>query len=623
VHKQYFKDQCVLYKDLLYKEKSEFHRSQICESEPKDLFRVVDKLSTPRNENALPSYDSSKVLADNFANFFESKVNNLRRSLPTDVTPPKISEKCRHSFSEFAKVSEDDVQKIIKSATITSCSLDPLPAELMKTCLPELLPTIIKIINASLTTGVVPSSLKHAVIRPLLKKAGLDNEVFSNYRPISNLPFLGKIIERVAVSQLQSYLSTNKLHSRMQSAYRKYHSTETAILRVQNDILCGLDQQQEAILVLLDFSAAFDTIEHGVLLDRLSERYGITGKALDWIKSYMSSRTQSVIVDDVPSDPIPLAFGVPQGSVAGPLLFTLYSAPLQEIVEAHGIKCVFYADDSQLYLVFNPEDRDSVLRKLEACIAAIRAWCAANKLVLNDNKTELVHFVSRYSKSSAAVKLTIGGSEITASRSARNLGAIMDDALCMSEHVDSVCKSAMIAIRKIGQIRQYLDADVTARLVHAFVTARLDSANSLLYGLSQNEVMKIQRVLCKSRREHITPLLCKLHWLPVEYRAMFKILLLAFKAMNAMAPSFICDLITPYVPKRQLRSSSAKLLQTRDIMPKTIFYGNRAFVEAAPYLWNGLPEEVRKASSVSIFKSRLKTHLFRQYFEIECKKKKK
>ena len=604
----------------MYKAKTDYHRSQISESDSKDLFRAVDRLSKPRDGNTLPSHDSPKVLADNFAEFFVNKVSKLRGSLANNVKAPNINENCNHSFAEFSTITQDDVQKIIKSASITSCTLDPLPAELLKTCLPELLPTITQIVNASLTTGVVPSSLKHAVIRPLLKKAGLDSDVFANYRPISNLPFLGKIIERVAVSQLQSYLSDNHLHSSMQSAYRQHHSTETAILRVQNDVLSALDQRQEAILVLLDFSAAFDTIDHDVLLKRLSQRYGITGTALDWIASYMSHRTQSVLIDGVPSDRRWLDFGVPQGSVAGPLLFTLYSAPLQDIVESHGLKCVFYADDSQLYLVFNPEDRDSVLRKLEACIADIRAWCAANKLVLNDSKTELIHFVSRTSTATDSVKITIGKSEISASRKVRNLGAIMDASLCMSDHVDNICRSAMVAIRKIGQIRQYLDDTTTKRLVHAFVTMRLDSANSLLYGLSQNEIAKVQRVqntaarlvLCKSRREHITPLLQQLHWLPVEYRAMFKVLLLAFKAMNAMAPAFICDLILPYVPARQLRSSSENFLVAS--RPKTKFYGERAFVAAAPYLWNRLPEDVRKATTVPMFKSRLKTHLFSKCF---------
>ncbi|XP_072037296.1 uncharacterized protein [Amphiura filiformis] len=626
VDKEQFKQQCVQYKDLLNKAKNKFHRSQITDSEPKDLFRVVDKLSSPKPEETLPSYDCPKALADSFAQFFVDKVKKLRDSLDNNVDLPistEIPEICSHSFSEFLTVSEEDVLKIIMSASITSCRLDPLPASLLKLCLHDLLSTITTIVNESLSTGVVPSSFKHACIHPLLKKPGLDRDVYANYRPISNLPYLGKVIERVAVLQLQSYLTDNHLHFRIQSAYRRHHSTETALLRVQNDILSALDQRQEAFLVLLDFSAAFDTIDHGLLFRRLATRYGIQDTALSWIQSYMSGRTQSVSIKNVLSDALPLIYGVPQGSVAGPLLFTLYSAPLHDLIQSHGVSSIVYADDTQLYLTFNPEDRESAIKKIETCIADIRFWCSTNKLVLNDKKTEFIHFSSQFSKSPAVQsQLSIGETVIQSSPRARNLGAVMDSSLRMTNHVDNLCRSAMCAIRKIGQIRQYLDNNTTCRLVHAFVTSRLDSVNSLLYGLSQSEIAKIQRVqntaarlvLCASRREHITPLLCQLHWLPVEYRSMFKILLLTYKAMNEMAPAFICDLVNLYVPTRPLRSSCATRLQLA--RSNTKFYGDRSFVVAAATLWNRLPADVRQATSLPMFKSRLKTHLFRQCFHV-------
>ena len=245
---------------------------------------------------------------------------------------------------------------------------------------------------------------------------------------------------------------------------------------------------------LISWFDTFDTIEQTTLLKRLASRYGINGTASEWIKSYMTDRTQSVCVKDAQSDNVPLVYGVPQGSVAGPLLFTLYSAPLQDIITCHGIDNVVYADDTQLYLTFDPEDCDAALKKMEACIADVRSWCSSNKLVLNDKKTELLHFSSQFRKATSQPTLVIGDSVVSPSSHARNLGVIMDSSLCMGNQVNSVCKSALFAIRKIGQIRQYLDNKTTETLVHAFVTSRLDSVNSLLFGLPQCELMKIQRV---------------------------------------------------------------------------------------------------------------------------------
>ena len=209
-----------------------------------------------------------------FLTSFANKIKKLQTSLKTtSQSTVQADNACPFSFDEFAQVSEDMVLKVITSASITSCPLDPLPASAIKSYLPDLLPLITSIVNSSLTSGIFPASLKHARIMPLLKKSNLDVNVLANYRPISNLAFLGKVIERLAVKQLQSYLSDNHLYASTQSAYRPCHSVETAIVKVQNDILAALDKGKEALLVLLDFSAAFDLIDHKQLLDRLITRY--------------------------------------------------------------------------------------------------------------------------------------------------------------------------------------------------------------------------------------------------------------------------------------------------------------------------------------------------------------
>jgi hypothetical protein len=171
--------------------------------------------------------------------------------------------------------------------------------------------------------------------------------VYQNYRPISNF----KTIEKAAAVQVKEHLDTHGLHAPKQSAYRKFYSTETALVRIQNDLLRAVDHHQKAILVLLDFSAAFDTIDHQTVLKRILKRYGIDGTALNWFESYLTGRVQSVDIGSILSDPCALMEGVPQGSVFGPTIFTMYTAPIGDIISAHGIQYMTYADDTHIYLI--------------------------------------------------------------------------------------------------------------------------------------------------------------------------------------------------------------------------------------------------------------------------------
>ena len=239
----------------------------------------------------------------------------------------------------------------------------------MKECCDTLLPIFTRIINCSLSHGVMPESLKSAMLLPLLKKKNADYEIFSNFRPISNLKLISKLIEKAVASQLTDYLSFNSLHESFQSAYKRYHSSETALLRVHNDILRSIDNGEGVILVLLDLSAAFDTVNHELLLSRLSTCYGLCGSVLKWFISYLTSRTQFVDINGTFSTIRHLGVGVPQGSVLGLLFYLLYTSPVADIIRRHNLNFHFYADDSQLFLSLKGADRlfDSKLQ-LEACI---------------------------------------------------------------------------------------------------------------------------------------------------------------------------------------------------------------------------------------------------------------
>jgi len=433
-------------------------------------------------------------------------------------------------------------------------------------------------------------------------------------------------LEKVVDARLEQHLSNNNLHEEHQSAYRKFHSTETALLKVQSDILQSLDQNKVTILVLLDLSAAFDTIDHSTLLHRLEHDFGISGKPLTWMTSYLSDRYQTVCIDGELSKPVLMKYSVPQGSVLGPKNYVMYTKPVGAICRNHGLSHHFYADDSQLYLSFEPVDntsKDVVVQRVEACLNDIVSWMHLNMLKLNADKTELILFCSkRNAERMSDIAITVGDSVIKPSTCARNLGAFLDSKLDMEQHVNSVCRSCYAQLRQIGHIRRYLTIDATKTLVNSLVTSRLDYCNSLLRGLPNTTLSKLQTVQNTaariitgvSRFDHITPVLKELHWLPIHCRIDFKILTLTFKALNDKSPSYIKNLLKVYKPQRDLRSQSDHLTL---VVPRsrTVTYGDRSFFVAAPSLWNALPMGLRNSSTLDVFKKSLKTHLF---LKIHC-----
>ena len=253
----------------------------------------------------------------------------------------------------------------------------PWPTFLVLGYLDILITPITSIINASLEQGKCPNFFKQAHVTPIFKKSSLDKEILKNYRPVSNLNFILKILERAVAVQLQTHLDEDGLITAFQSACRKHHSTESAL---HNDILLNMAKGSVPALTLLDLSAAFDTTDHTILLDRLNVHYGISELALGWFKLYLSGRTHSAKVGNTLSHPAALQYGVPQGSVLGPILFSLYTNPISSIIHSHSsINHHFYADDTQLYITLTPTNFSHSIQKLKNCLSDIQNFMSANK----------------------------------------------------------------------------------------------------------------------------------------------------------------------------------------------------------------------------------------------------
>lgn len=424
--------------------------------------------------------------------------------------------------------------------------------------------------------------------------------------------------------RLEHHISTNGLHEDLQSAYRKGHSTETALIKVQNDITEALDNKSVVVLVMLDLSAAFDTVDHHLLIKRLRQAYGVTGTALKWFCAYLSGRTQSVTVDGVQSEPVKLAFGVPQGSVLGPKLYCIYTKPIGQIIHSHGLSYHLYADDSQIYFVIKADailQYNHRVRLIEQCVADIRKWMQQNLLKLNDEKTEVIVFASKVQMEKiSSLTVTIGECMVHPTPCVRNLGVYYDSCLLLKQHIAKLCQSGHMHLRNISKIRQYLSIDAAKSLVHALVMSRLDYANALLFGLPRNQLDRLQRIqniaarviTGTARHDHITPVLRQLHWLPICRRLEYKVLTHTFQAIHGTAPSYLCHLVTKYQPHRCLRSQDMNLLVVPRI--KTATYGHRSFRHAAASLWNQLPPALKNLQTLSEFKAGLKAHLFKIHY---------
>ena len=520
-------------------------------------------------------------------------------------------------------VLTEEIEKILKKSNKTTCQLDPIPTTILLE-LPSILPVLTNIINKALNTGQFPSSLKSAIVKPLLKKSSLDSEIYKNFRPVSNLPFISKLLEKVIAIQLLEHMKNNDILDKLQSAYKQGHSTETALLRVHNDIVNIVDQGKCAFLVLLDLSAAFDTVDHNILLSFLRDHVGLSGNVLSMFESYLVGRTQCISIHNILSSMSELLFGVPQGSVLGPIIFCTYTIPLGAILRSHNMSYHLYADDTQLYCASDAGMFSDTILKLESCVRDIRSWMITNKLKINDEKTEFLMISSSRSRVQLTESLRIGNTVVASTPFCRNLGVMFDNHSTMTKHVSSVCRSAHFHLRNISKIRPLLTDDATAQLIHALITSRLDYCNSLLYGIPDCLIHKLQRIqniacriLCRApRAAEVNDLMFYLHWLPVRRRIQFKILLFTYKALNDLAPPYIAELVNMYIPKKNLRSQHEYRLNPPKTKLKT--YGDRGFEAASAKEWNILPLNIKLAPSLTTFKSHLKTHLFRQHYEMDC-----
>ena len=639
------------YSDLV-KSKRQLHDSGIIIRNKNDKRKLFKKLNEMlgNEKRILPHSNNDKQLADDFSKFFDSKIKVIH----SNIAAEKISDDRSHSddcndcnfindtLTKFLPLTNTDLLKLLSSMNNKFCCLDPLPTWLLLECIDELLPFLLKIVNCSLESGVFPSNCKKAVIKPSIKDIKECPDSFPNFRPVSNISFLAKLCEKAVLSQLNEYLDQNKLLCSQQSGYRRFHSCETLNLKMCDDILKRLDEGSTVALLLLDLSAAFDTVDHQLLISLLESNYGIKGKALKWFENYLQGRSCAVNIADSFSDFICLLFGVPQGSILGPILFIMYTKHIQHIAKKYGLYIQLYADDTQLYIAFkqSSDSAESTKRDIENCITEIKKWMCLMSLKLNEGKTKLL-FLNKPAVESTEISnftvqtcgTNIVGIDWQKDKDIKSLGVFLDEHFTLSNHLSSVRKYCFGQLMSWKKIAPSLTEDVKLLLVKQIILSKIDYNNSLFAGLPDTFIQGLQSIVNCSIRfiynlrkcDHITPYIIKSHILPVKYRINYKVCILVFNCLNNYAPDYLKDLLNWNIPSRPLlfnngmnnnpprRTQDPLLLDIPTDFGNKTRYRSRCFSHYAPRCWNNLPYKLRSYTNKDIFASNLKTYLFNLY----------
>ena len=468
---------------------------------------------------------------------------------------------------------------------------------------------ITEIFARSISTGIFPSEWKTARVSPIFKK-GKKNDP-NNYRPISVIPAVAKIFEKVIFEQLYNYFNINRLLTHCQSGFRSLHSTLTALLEATSNWSVNIDSGLLNGVIFIDLKKAFDTIDHDILLRKL-QIYGVDQSSLKWFQSYLSGRSQKCNVNGCLSSSVPVAYGVPQGSNLGPLLFLVYINDLPNCLSAASPR--MFADDTNISYAAN------TLSELENVINSefknLKYWLEANKLSLNIAKTEFMIIGSRqrmHAHSNENINIDLDGNVIKQVDKAKSLGLIIDKNLSWSNHIDMKCKKISSAIGALMRIRHFISMQTAIEIYNAIIQPHFDYCspvweefNATLREKMQKLQNRAARVITKSSYDASSSILLeKLHWDNLSLRRKKHNSILMYKTINKLTPEYLQNLFSFRSTNYNLRNAEMKLNLPK---PRTE-YLKRSFCYSGARLWNTLPHSARTANSLRHFKNEINRFL--------------
>ena len=459
-----------------------------CGNDVKKLYTLVNNLTCRNIVTPFPDSVSDELLTNQFADYFMEIIRAIRDGL--GGYPIYNQHQTANAFMcKFDQVAESEVARCIRNMASKSCELDAIQTTTLKQVLDTIIVPITKIVNVSLESGIFASKWKTAIVHPILKKAGLDL-ILSNFRPVSNLLFISKVVEKVVLTRVNKHCSAHKLIPDYQSAYRANYSCETASAKIVNDILWAMEYQKVTSLVAIDLSAAFDMVNHSILLSVPEKKFGVHDTCLAWFfRSYFNSRYSMVKIREAYSSKCKLDCSVPQGSLGGPSLYTVYASTMQSVV-SEGIDLHGFADNHVLENSFRASSRDDEkesISSLESTLVNVKTWMDQNRLKMNDGKTEFITFASKKQlEKCVTTNIDVNSTIVNCSQIIKYLGAWLDQHMQLHDHIVKKCRTPMMILQRIKFLHPYLTQESAHILVRGLVTSHLNYCNAIFVGLPKS-----------------------------------------------------------------------------------------------------------------------------------------
>ena len=499
------------------------------------------------------------------------------------------------SFKPKAVSLEQLRHTVFSLRNSAACGADGVSIRMLKTAFPSIGGIVLHIINTCITKSDIPEQWKHSIVRPIYKSGNPSDP--ANFRPISLVPVIMKIVEKVIHQQLYHYLSYNHLLAPTQHGFRPRHSTETALLSVTDHILAATDRGDVSILCLLDLSKCFDVINHELLLTKLT----MHGIDTSWFAAYLQGHTQSVSLNDRTghrslSRPLQNSIGVFQGSALGPLLFTIFSNNMS--LYAHYATVFQYADDTQLLISGPPSDFRGLISQMEKSLASLNDWFSVNALKVNATKTQLMVFGSRQNlKSLPPFVVRFRDTELEPCKQVGNLGVVFDGALSWEDHVSELSRRCTGLLTGLSHVRHSLPDGILKTIVTSLVLSRVQYCLTVYGNGSKKNFDRIQKILNFAARvifgrrkfDHVSDLREQLKWMTPTKMVDYQTMVTAHKAIRRREPEALAALFTL---KRDARERSTRQDHLFHLPRPRLETGKRRFGYRAASLLNSLSQDI-------------------------------